>query len=93
MPRAPSLSKDAVFWFAVIAALAFLPTLISVLSGPWPRSGGRLRGKDHVCYNNITVELRYKRASASRLHGEPARNMNAVQLDTFDAGASTCRWR
>ena len=34
MPRAPSLSKDAVFWFAVIAALAFLPTLISVLSGP-----------------------------------------------------------
>ena len=34
MPRAPALSKDAVFWFAVIAALAFLPTLISVLSGP-----------------------------------------------------------
>ena len=40
MPRAPSLSKDAVFWFAVIAALAFLPTLISVLSGPVQASGG-----------------------------------------------------
>ena len=26
---APSLSKDAVFWFAVIAALAFLPTRVS----------------------------------------------------------------
>ena len=34
-----------------------------------------------------------KRASASRLHGEPARNMNAVQLDTLEAGAKTCRWR
>ena len=40
MPRAPSLSKDAVFWFAVIAALAFLPTLISVLSGPVQAGGG-----------------------------------------------------
>ena len=40
MPRAPSLSKDAVFWFAVIAALAFLPTLISVLSGPVQTGGG-----------------------------------------------------
>jgi hypothetical protein len=29
-----------VFWFAVIAALAFLPTLISVLSGPVQAGGG-----------------------------------------------------
>ena len=40
MPRAPALSKDAVFWFAVITALAFLPTLISVLSGPVQAGGG-----------------------------------------------------
>ena len=46
MPRAPSLSKDAVFWFGVIAALAFLPTLISVLSGPVQAGGGGALGGD-----------------------------------------------
>ena len=38
MPRAPSLSKDAVFWFAVIAALAFLFATLPVRSTSSPTS-------------------------------------------------------
>ena len=39
VPKGPSLSNDAKFWFAVIAALAFLPALINALSVPVQASG------------------------------------------------------
>jgi len=39
VPKGPSLSNDAKIWFAVIAALAFLPALINALSVPVQASG------------------------------------------------------
>ena len=34
VPKAPSLSKDATFWFAVIAGLALFPAIVNVLFAP-----------------------------------------------------------
>ena len=58
------------FWFAVIAALAFLPTLISVLSGP-VQAGGAFLWRPHLYDNKHLGFDEASLLSASRLHGEP----------------------